>query len=188
MARKTTKKTKAVKQKSLRFCVNCRNHHIKVFVSGHKNKCNYKDCECVLCSLTNHVKAVSLEERKFHRHIDRIKKTFESEENKFQAGEASTSSLFNEDQGTTDMLEANRSEATTSFDSRNEKLINDDQINLEERNHVQKEFGVKEEAIEDEDIFADDLSSFEFEAMFDQQEMLHFNAQWEDWMQYLNID
>lgn len=54
-----------------RFCVNCRNHHIKIPITGHKKNCLYKHCLCEYCALTNHVKIVSLKERKIHRQISR---------------------------------------------------------------------------------------------------------------------
>ena len=53
-----------------RFCVNCRNHGVKIIVSGHKNNCLYQQCVCPLCLLSGHVKTVSVLERKNHRQME----------------------------------------------------------------------------------------------------------------------
>lgn len=66
---KVSTKIKPESRKKTRFCVSCRNHNIKSPVTGHKNACQFSSCECVLCKLTNHVKFVSLKERKNQRVI-----------------------------------------------------------------------------------------------------------------------
>lgn len=66
---KASKKDTTNIKKLTRYCVNCQNHREKNPISGHKNKCLYKDCGCKKCTLTNHVKVVSLLERKNHKQI-----------------------------------------------------------------------------------------------------------------------
>lgn len=63
----TNKKTPKVK----RFCVSCRNHNLKSPIIGHKYVCLYASCDCAFCRLTNHVKIVSLKERKSHKAIEK---------------------------------------------------------------------------------------------------------------------
>lgn len=58
-------------KKASRFCVSCRNHSIKVSVTGHRNVCPFTGCKCELCKLTNKVKFVSLKERKIHKQMDK---------------------------------------------------------------------------------------------------------------------
>lgn len=53
-----------------RFCVNCRNHSLKESITGHKKNCLYKNCQCGKCVLNQHVKTISLQERKFHKLIE----------------------------------------------------------------------------------------------------------------------
>ena len=57
--------------KTKRFCVNCRNHYLKEQITGHKKNCLYKYCQCEKCILNQHVKTVSLKERKFHKLIEK---------------------------------------------------------------------------------------------------------------------
>lgn len=168
------------KQKSQRLCVHCRNHNIKAVVSGHKKVCKYKNCGCNLCELTNHVKAVSLKERKFHRAVDRIVKgfvAFESAENSIQVDETAqrqveTTSDLSEMNFKIALPEINGMEAASSNFTPNcvflkeEFTTIDDQINQTEQL----------------------LSLIESETMeHDQQEMIETCGQWEDWMQCLNL-
>lgn len=48
-------------------------------MTGHKFNCPFQKCDCDLCNLTNHVKIVSLKERKFHKELDRSKRDEKSE-------------------------------------------------------------------------------------------------------------
>lgn len=65
---------KPLREKVKRFCTLCRNHNIKVPVTGHKNECSFASCDCILCQLTNHVKIVSLKERKCQREMEKVQK------------------------------------------------------------------------------------------------------------------
>lgn len=67
--------------KIMRFCVSCRNHNLKSPIVGHKYVCLYASCDCAYCQLTNHVKIVSLKERKSHKAIEKDQQQPQADKN-----------------------------------------------------------------------------------------------------------
>lgn len=53
-------------KKVKRSCGRCRNHGLKIALTGHKSKCPYKTCACLMCNVTTRSNLLNMRERRMN--------------------------------------------------------------------------------------------------------------------------
>lgn len=65
-------KNKTDRQRTIRYCVRCRNHGFKFNISGHKSMCNFKNCYCDMCTFSRNVNLLASLEKKNHKTSENV--------------------------------------------------------------------------------------------------------------------